>query len=259
MGSLKERIAFFMADVMKRGPLTQRALAGLLDISQGRLSTYLSQKELPRIDVIIKLAEIGGISVDDLVKGEKEPQFLEGAFAGMKIEAPVRSSVVMGPGSTQSGTINISNNINPRITHRREYQPKEGDITAEQARTLKDLVDKVVEREQLAKKRPSTYAAVWNSLNRRMGVTYYREIRLEHFELAEAFLRAWLGRLGRLSWPDKDVWRKERYKAIFAKAKAVGYSKDQVDNLIFERFEKSTIRDLTKKELDRFYDFIMKL
>lgn len=255
MGSLSDRIATFMTDVMRRGPLTQRALAGLLGISQGRLSTYLNEKELPGINVIVKLAEIGGVTVDELIKSTKDPQIAEGAYSGVNIKAPVKSSVVLGPGSTQTGTINI----NSRVIQRREYQPKKGDISSEQARVLKDLVDKVVETEQLAKKKPSTYPAVWNALNRRMGVTYYREIPEWRFEEAVVFLEQWLGRLKRRRWVDPEAWRKEMYAAVFAKTKMVGYSKVQVDNMILERFGRESIRDLNRSELQRLNEWANRL
>lgn len=114
------------------------------------------------------------------------------------------------------GDIHINSHIK-RVT---QYSPGPDDITGEQANDLKDKVNEIVDLEQKTKKKPKTYGAVWNALNRKMGVTYYREIKKDQFEQAMLYLSQWAGRLKRgLKRTDEDDWRKETQRAIFAAAR----------------------------------------
>lgn len=248
---LKARIAAFIGALLERGQVTELALAEILGVSHGRLASYLKGESLPRIDKLMKLAEVGHVSVDDLVGGDKGPQIEEGTLSriAISIGGSVKGSVVAGGDAY----------VSPRFVTPRSYQPKEGDLTPAHARELKELVEKIVESEKTAKRRPSSYGAVWNALNRRMGVTYYREIPDTEFERARTYLEQWLGRVKRLlRRADPEEWRRERYKAIFARAtKNWGFTKAQVDDLILARFGKSSIRDLSQQQLEQLYNSMM--
>ena len=76
--ALKRRIAIFLNALMVRGPLTHRSLADLLGISSGRLSAYTKGRELPRLDLVLRLAEVGNVTLDQLLKEGLEPKVYEG-------------------------------------------------------------------------------------------------------------------------------------------------------------------------------------
>lgn len=148
--------------------------------------------------------------------------------------------------------------INSHIKRVTQYTPGPHDITGEQANKLKDKVNEIVELEQKVKKKPKTYGAVWNALNRKMGVTYYREIKKDQFEKAMLYLGQWAGRLKTsLKRTDEDEWRKEIQKAIFAAARnQLGWTKDALDAYIYERYGKESVRDLSKEELEQLKNII---
>jgi transcriptional regulator with XRE-family HTH domain len=50
---------------------TQAALASRMSVSQPTVSDWLNRKTYPSTENLIRLAEITGISLDELVKGEQ--------------------------------------------------------------------------------------------------------------------------------------------------------------------------------------------
>lgn len=218
-----------------------------MGVSHSRMAAYIGEKELPKIHIIMGLAKLGGITVDELLRGEKEPVIEEGKYSGVRIRGPVSKSIVAGR------DINVG-----KVTRQYRYEQKEGHLAPEQAQRLKELVTNIVEIEKEVKLRPAGYGGVWNALNRRMRVTYYREIPTEKFPVAQAYLQQWLGRLKRSLWKaHPDAHARERHKAIFARAKQLGLTKAQVDDLILARLGKPSIRDLTAPELEQLYNSIM--
>jgi transcriptional regulator with XRE-family HTH domain len=237
---LKDKISSYLNKLMRELGETQEGLAKRIGIKKSSLQGYLKGENLPGIDVLLAMAELGGITIDQLVKTEPSK---------LHIEIKNSHSIAIAGRDVY---------MNTKIHRKTEYRPGPDDITGEQANKLKDLVNKVVEIEQKTKKKPKTYGAVWNSLNKKMGVTYYREIKREQFELAELYLMQWIGRLKKgLKRTDADEWRKDKQAAIFAAARNnLGWTKDAIDGYIYERFKKESIRDLTKKELQLLYNAI---
>lgn len=243
---LKKRISLFLAQIMEKLQVTQKDMAKLLGVNQSRIQALLKGKELPKLKLTMRLAELGDISIDDLLKTEKPPKV--SSVVEMKAD---RGGIVVGK-------IGGDSYINTKILRRHTYKQKEDDITSEQARKLKDLVDDIVGLELKVKRKPRGYGAVWNALNKKMKVTYYREIKKEYYKQAELYLVMWKGRIKRpLIRTDEELWRKERQKAIFSVArKQLGMSKSDIDNFILGRFEKKSIKELTKEELQNLYDKI---
>jgi transcriptional regulator with XRE-family HTH domain len=225
---------------MRETKTTQEGIARELGIAKSTLQQYLKGERTPGIDVLLKMAELGGKTLDELVKTEPPELHIEVknshhfAIAGRDVY------------------------MNTKIQRKTEYSPGPDDISGDQANRLKDLVNQVVEIEQKTKKKPKTYGAVWNALNRKMGVTYYREIKAAQFGLAELYLMQWIGRLRKgLKRTNADEWRKKTQAAIFAAARnSLGWTKDALDIYIYERFKKDSIRDLTQKELQSLYNSI---
>jgi transcriptional regulator with XRE-family HTH domain len=240
---IKAKISAYLERLMQELGETQEGLAKLLGTTKSSLQGYIKGENLPNIDFLIKMVELGGTTLDDLVK-KTQP----------KIQIEIKGShgvIIAGRDAYMDTTIR-------RITH---YRPDPNDITGEEANELKLLVNDIVEIEKKTKKKPKTYGAVWNSLNKRMGVTYYREIKREQFEGAKLYLMQWRGRIKRsLKRTDEDEWRNKTQSGIWAAARnQLGWSKESVDNVIKERYGKESIRFLTKKELQQLYNIIFGL
>lgn len=245
---LKGRIAGFINQILIQYGLKQKELADALGVSLGSFSAYITGKELPRIDVLIRLAEIGGVTVDELVKSEKPPSKKD-------ISINIGGQAIVG--DVAAG--NIYKDTIIKNIHKYTYQP--GDLTEAQAAKLQQLVSEIVSLEGTVRRTPKTHAAVWGALKRRFKVAYYRKIREEDFDTAVAYLMGWRGRLMRpLKRKDEDIWRKGRYGAIFSAAKnQLGWRKEDVDNYIYDLFKVPSIKDLDKKQLDSLYNRIMRL
>lgn len=237
---LKQKIADFLNNLMRELGETQEGLAKRIGVTKSSLQGYLKKENLPGIDVLIKITELGGISLDALTKTESPKP---------NISVNNSHNVAIAGGDIH---------INTKIHKKTDYRPGPDDITGEQANKLKERVNEIVDLEKKVKKKPKTYGAVWNALNKKMGVTYYREIKLAQFDSAELYLMQWIGRIRRgLKRTDEDDWRKKTQAAIFAAARNnLGWTKEALAGYIYERFEKDSIRDLTKIELQKLYNAI---
>jgi transcriptional regulator with XRE-family HTH domain len=237
---IKERISLILNKLLQELGETQEGLATRLGIAKSNLQGYLKGTNLPGIDVLIKIAELAGLTTDALLKTDNP-----------KMNVNVNNSrhvTIAGGDIYQNTTVKRTNH----------YAPGVDDISGDQANKLKEYVNKIVELEGMVKQKPKTYGAVWNALNRKMGVTYYREIKAYQYSAAETYLMQWAGRLKRgLKRTDEDVHRKERQKAIFAAARnQLGWTKDALDGYIYECYKKESIRDLTKQQLEQLYNKI---
>lgn len=234
---ISARITSFLQHLLKELGDTQEGLAGRLGITRASLQGYLKGENLPGIDVLLKMAELGGLSLDELVKTDNP-----------KTHISIVNSHIAGRDQY----------INTTIKRINQYKPGPADITADQSNRLKELVNEVVELEEKVKKKPKTYGAIWNALNRKMSATYYREIKRAQFEEAEMYLMQWVGRLKKgLKRTDDEEWRKKTQAAIFAAARnQMGWTKESLDAYILERYDKESIRDLSKKELQQLYNVI---
>ena len=239
---IKKRISSILNNLLQELGETQEGLANRIGVTRSNLQGYLKEKNIPGIDVILRIAALAGITTDQLLK-EDNPK--------MNVSVTNSSNVTIAGHD-------VINHINPVFKRTTHYSPRPDDITGEQANKLKDFVNKIVELETTVKKKPKTYGAVWNALNKKMGVTYYREIKKAQFDDAELYLRQWAGRLKRgLKRTDEDMQRSERQKAIFARARTqLRWTKEDLDGYIYDCYGKDSIRDLTKKELEQLYNKI---
>lgn len=241
---LEDQIINYLNKLMQELGETQESLAQRLGITKSSLQRYLKGINLPNLNVLIKIAELGETTVDDLIKSGI-PKMHTAKYIELNNS---NHNIITG------GDAYVNTHVHPR----KVYEPKPEDITGIQANRLKDLVNEVIELERQASKKPKTYGAVWNALNRKMGVTYYREIKQHQFNLAELYLMQWIGRNRKgLKRTNEDEWRKQTQSAIFAAARnQLGWTKDSLDSYIYERFKKDSIRDLTKKELQLLYNAV---
>ena len=61
-----------IAELRKRNNLSQADLAVKLNVSQQSVSFYENGKREPPLDVLIKLSDLFGCTIDELVRGEKK-------------------------------------------------------------------------------------------------------------------------------------------------------------------------------------------
>jgi transcriptional regulator with XRE-family HTH domain len=52
--------------------LSQMQLAEKMDVKQSTVAMWENGKSLPRTEILIKLADLFGCTIDELVRGEKE-------------------------------------------------------------------------------------------------------------------------------------------------------------------------------------------
>jgi len=70
----KFKISSFLKALCEKHSLSQRQLAAKIGCKPTRISAWINMKEEPRIDAIVKIAEFGRISIDDLIVAGKLPQ-----------------------------------------------------------------------------------------------------------------------------------------------------------------------------------------
>ncbi|MGE4319643.1 MAG: helix-turn-helix domain-containing protein [Deferribacterales bacterium] len=255
---LKERLSSFISELLREYKITQKELALILGVGVGSVSAYVKGKEVPRIDVLIKLAEFCEITIDELVKGSASPKKKEVELLPPSNISNNIAGVINTGNITSLHNGDVYNNTVVRRTVKYTYV--EGDLTEKQGAELKKIVDTIVENEKLYKQKPASHAAVWKALNRKFKVTMYRKIPTERFDEAKLYLQQWNGRIKRNAPKNNDEYRKSRYRDIFAIAKnELGWSKHNVDDFIFDKFEKESIRDLTSKELETLYNTVHQL
>lgn len=250
----KENVSNYIYWLMNSLECNQTELAKRIGIKQGRLSAYVTKKELPKADILLELAKLGKTSVEDVMTFDRSIHDKK----DLGVTHLPNNSGVMINGSSNNSNINVGGDqyINTSVKRTTKYSPQEGDLTPEQANRLQGLVNEIVDLESKVKNKPKSHQGVWGAVKRKFKVTYYREIPSSRYLEAESYLLSWKGRLISTKTYVKnepDEWRKQKYKSIFAIAKTIGMSKDDVDNLIIERHGKESIRELDQKELQSLY------
>lgn len=186
-----------------------------------------------------------------------------------KVQKAPRKRTAKAEISTSIGDISIAGshnivgnvvNVNPKPARPRVIvQPGDGVITSEQAAQLKALVNDIVELEAKVKRQPASFQAVWASLNRKMKVSGFREIPIEQFGKARAFLHQWMGRLSSApsaSVKDGEKLRNRRYALIKINSKEPEDA-EALANYMKRNFPKAeSIKELSNDELDKVYRYV---
>lgn len=89
----KKTIGKFIAVMRKANGMTQRELAEKLNVSDKAISRWERDESAPDLTLIPALAEIFGITSDELLKGEKNSLLLESEKKEKKVEKQLRSLV----------------------------------------------------------------------------------------------------------------------------------------------------------------------
>jgi TIR domain len=174
------------------------------------------------------------------------------------------------PGSVQSvsGHRNIVagrdiNYVNKREVIRPSVTPGPEHITEDQAKRLKDLVEKAAQIEINGGSPPNrAFSKWWSELKNRYGVTSYHLIprlqgdaAIKWLQQRNAMLRPKLRRA------NPGAWRVEHFNAIWAKSNELGMSKGEVYSLIGRRLnvQVGSLKNLGDRNLKRAYNIMMSL
>jgi len=253
-----EKFSILLAKLMACMEFTQLDLSKFTGISQSRLSKYLSGKELPNLENFLKIISVIGYTGEELFNSIQK-----------KIEEKEMIEQKNKYGNVINGNNQINGNIiagnfyhNTKVKEVNPYSPSEDDITEEQAFHLKELITKIVELEKEVKIKPKGYAAVWNAFKKYCKVSTYRAIKKSDYARSEAYLNKWNGRLKKTKAfaSDEEKYRKDRYRAIHSAARInLKWSKEDIDNYIFDQYQKESMKDLSKLELENLYTRIMNM
>jgi transcriptional regulator with XRE-family HTH domain len=240
---LKKRIAEYIQQILILYGFKQRELADAMGISLGRLSAYIKGKELPRLDVVIRLAEIGGLTIDDLLKTDKPPV--------------AKKMFISGKGEGADSA--------KREVHGYAYQP--GDIAEEQLPEIEALVNEIFELENRFKKhglKGKTKAAIYSSIAKQFGVSHYRKIGQVNVNKLKAELQKWSGGLKRSSaFPPSRPPSERTVQLILAIRKIakekLGWTESGIDDFVCGKYESAAMKNLGEQDLEDLLTTIEKL
>lgn len=171
------------------------------------------------------------------------------------------SQKAIGDGAVQvAGNLNINSKqiIRPQIT------PGPDHITPAQAHRLQGLVKEAVESESVSGRYTTDqlFSKWYTMLRNRYKVNSYTVIPAELGDQAIKWMQRQVAMLRpKLRRTDNQAWRNQHYKAIWAKARELGFTKDQVYVLSGERLGKTitSLKQLGERNLKSLYNIIMSL
>ena len=163
-----------------------------------------------------------------------------------------QSQIVIGSENVVAGR---DININKKVVKRNEVRPDPGGrhITEEQALRIRDLVGKYVDTQKEAGQHP-TPGKLYAKLYKDFQVPSYREIALSDFNTAVTWLQQQIALLRpKLRRRNPAAWRNQYYTAIYARARSIGMTKEDVYDLAFQNLDLrhpiSSLKELTQRNL----------
>ena len=193
--------------------------------------------------------------IDLMEEARKRGKVPPGREPGASIKS--QDQVIIGSGNIQAGrdlTVKTE-----KILQRTTAITKPGleHIADDQAFVLKGLVEEIVTLEAKLRKSPKSYGAVYGGMNKHVGATSYRLIKIERFEKAEKYLRQWIGRLSSAkSAPKKDKnWRNRKYSYIHTNIKQLGLEPRLREHLA-KRFGVESLKELNDDDLASVYTLV---
>ncbi|WP_193603429.1 helix-turn-helix domain-containing protein [Agrobacterium sp. MS2] len=252
-----EVIGARFAQERERLGYTASSFARLLNVTRVTLANVESGKNEFKSGVLVAAAA-AGMDVQYVLTGVRSTN-VEKVADEVGFEKQVIQGNVSGVGFAGAGAnISIVNTQTHRTTVRPETKPGEEHISIEQRAVLTELVNKVVEKEELLKKAPKSYRAVWAALNKHCKVNSYQLIAAADFEKARSYLNQWIGSLhGMRSAPLKDGedWRKRKIQAIWANTKTPD-DEAALRAYALKNFGSESIKELANDELERTYKYV---
>ena len=143
---------------------------------------------------------------------------------------------------------------------------KESHITDQQAKRIKDKVDEIVSIHDKAGKLKTSdnkgkfYAATWNSIKNRYGVTKYTLLKKEDFEDCMKWLQTQVAFIHRpiLRKHNNSEWRNSMYSSIYARSRSEwNMDKQQLYQFVEEKLNLKkpiiSLKDLSDVRLKKLY------
>jgi hypothetical protein len=206
-----------------------------------------------------------GITADELrAYREQLYRAMEGGVLPEGDEAPPRIIKFRPTFSTTTGdkgmVINAARDViyNPRITRRTVVQLGPEHLSAEQARNIQTRVEEIVQLEAESGREPN-YKKWWGKLKSHFRVPTYREIASAQYEEVIAWLQQQVALLRpKLRRTNNPEWRNSLYKGIWARAREVGMSKDEVHAFATSELQLDapleSLKDLGERNLKKVYE-----
>lgn len=252
-----EVIGARFAQERERLGYTASSFARLLNVTRVTLANVESGKNEFKSGVLVAAAA-AGMDVQYVLTGVRSTN-LEKVTQEVGFEKQVIQGNVSGVGFAGAGSnISIIHTQNHRTTVRPVTNPGVDHIDEKQRAILTDLVNKVVEKEELLKKAPKSYRAVWAALNKHCKVNSYQLIAAADFEKARSYLNQWIGSLhGMRSAPLKDGedWRKRKIQNIKINTKAPD-DEAAMRAYILKNFGATSVKELANDELEKTYKYV---
>ena len=164
-----------------------------------------------------------------------------------------------------NGNLTAGRDLNylPRIIRKNVLVPGPHCIAEDQAHRIQQVVRELAERDMQPDGKPP-YGKWYGRLNRRFRVASYRMIPAEKGEEAIAWLQRQRAILKpRLRRRDNPGWRKDNYRGIFARAKQLGLSKDDLHRIATERLGMdkpvTSLKELGERNLEKLYNIIFSM
>lgn len=253
----REDLALRIREERERLGFSQADFARMLGITRESLRLYEAGARTLAAEVLAAGGTLG-VDVQYVLLGVRSRNLkeVEAAAApqvgGVQITTAgnVVGSVLPGATVTQ---INTHKHITKTVA---EVRPGIEHITEQQAATLTQLVNSVVETEQAVKREPASHRSVWAALNAHCGVTRYRLIRREDFEKARRYLQQRIGRLDAMassSVVNGDAWRTRKYAYIKINSKG---REEELASYLRNTFRAESLTDLSNDELERAYRYV---
>ncbi|HUU97382.1 MAG TPA: hypothetical protein VM487_16730, partial [Phycisphaerae bacterium] len=153
-------------------------------------------------------------------------------------------------------------NYNPRITRRTVVQLGPQHLSAEQARNIQTRVEEIVQLEAESG-RERNYKKWWGKLKTHFRVPTYREIASAQYEDVIAWLQQQVALLRpKLRRTNNPKWRNSLYKGIWARAREVGMSKEEVHafagSVLAMDAPPDSLSDLGERNLKKVHDALFR-
>lgn len=235
------------------------------------------------IPVVIRECEIDGllgqivyINLVGLSANDARKRFLDGIrFAVTDVCEELAGSVDSTSRPSKEASINQnitgSHNvqaagnvyINKKDVKKNFVTREPGEITDAQARTIQELIEKIVELQSSASKKTKSQSfGEWHQrLKNRYRVTSYKKVRAEDFQDVVSWLKQQSAMLRpKLRRANNAVWRKEHYKGIYARWRQMGYEKNEIYAFAFKHLVLkkpiNSLKELGERNLEKLHKII---
>ena len=136
-------------------------------------------------------------------------------------------------------------------------------ISIEQAKTIQTLIKDIAEKEIIGGMESKKAYAKWQTqFKNYMKVSSYREIRIEDYDKAIAYLRKQnVLKRSKTRRTNNEYWRKDIYKSIYTRASELNISKDELYEIVYKRYNTKikSLKDLGEQKLTKLRTYIYSL